>query len=66
MSSWTNEGGILKQKIQQGKDYEVVPELLWSALHSWYGGDLQIPRPVSYENFCNTFLGFPYKCLENT
>ncbi|XP_067931745.1 ubiquitin carboxyl-terminal hydrolase 32-like isoform X2 [Watersipora subatra] len=43
---WTNEGGTLRAYIEYGKDYQLVPELLWSALHSWYQGDIQLPRPV--------------------
>jgi len=47
----TNEGGCLKRdrRLQQGVDYEVVPESLWKALALWYGKPtFPLPRTVSH------------------
>ena len=45
----TGEGGKLKQNVAvvHGKDFEVLPEAIWKALYSWYGGTVQLPRTVS-------------------
>lgn len=44
----TNEGGRLKRDVMltQGKDFEMVPEPVWRALSSWYGGSPPLPRTV--------------------
>ena len=50
MPTLTNEGGCLKRdrRLQQGIDYEIVPESLWKALALWYGkGTFAVPRTVS-------------------
>uniref|UniRef100_A0A0K2TYK3 Ubiquitin carboxyl-terminal hydrolase 48 n=1 Tax=Lepeophtheirus salmonis TaxID=72036 RepID=A0A0K2TYK3_LEPSM len=46
ISSLTGEGARLKPKIQQGKDFELVPKRLWEALILWYGdaGVMSLPR----------------------
>jgi len=47
----TNEGGCLKRdrRLQQGLDYEIVPESLWKALALWYGkGTFALPRTVRH------------------
>ncbi|XP_074640674.1 ubiquitin carboxyl-terminal hydrolase 32-like [Tubulanus polymorphus] len=46
--SLTNEGGRLKRGVPLAKsrDFELVPEPIWKALHSWYGGSLALPRNV--------------------
>ena len=45
----TNEGGRLKKDTapQRGKDFELVPECIWNALTTWYGGHPALPRTVS-------------------
>ena len=40
----TGEGGRLRKDLEKGKDYEVIPEALWKALSSWYGGSPALPR----------------------
>ncbi|XP_046459200.1 ubiquitin carboxyl-terminal hydrolase 32-like isoform X2 [Daphnia pulex] len=40
----TGEGGRLRRDVEKGKDYEVVPEAIWKALSSWYGGSPALPR----------------------
>ena len=50
----TNEGGCLKRdrRLQQGVDYETVPESLWKALALWYGkGTYTLPRTVSHAQY---------------
>ncbi|ESO97937.1 hypothetical protein LOTGIDRAFT_153048 [Lottia gigantea] len=44
----TNEGGRLKRDVMlvRGKDFELVPESIWRALSSWYGGSPALPRTV--------------------
>lgn len=44
----TGEGGRLKKEVPlvQHRDFELVPEALWKALSSWYGGNLALPRQV--------------------
>jgi ubiquitin carboxyl-terminal hydrolase 6/32 len=44
----TGEGGRLKKEVPlvQHRDFELVPEALWKALSSWYGGALALPRQV--------------------
>ena len=42
----TGEGGRIRKDLEKGKDYEVVPEALWKALLSWYGGSPALPRQV--------------------
>ena len=44
----TNEGGRLKRDVMlaHGKDFELVPEPVWRALLSWYGGAPALPRTV--------------------
>lgn len=46
LPNWTNDGGTLKSNLEEGKDFQLLPEQLWLALHSWYQGDPQLPRPV--------------------
>ena len=48
-SSLTNEGGRLRRDtvLMRGKDFEIVPEPIWRALASWYGGAPALPRTVS-------------------
>lgn len=48
VSTLTGEGGRLKKEIPlvQHRDFELVPEALWKALSSWYGGSLALPRQV--------------------
>lgn len=45
------EGGRLKRSPQlvEGKDYVMVPEPVWRALYHWYGANLSLPRPVSWD-----------------
>lgn len=45
----TNEGGRLKKDVPlvRSKDFEIVPEPVWRALSSWYGGNPALPRTVS-------------------
>ncbi|XP_071094049.1 ubiquitin carboxyl-terminal hydrolase 32-like isoform X1 [Haliotis cracherodii] len=47
-STLTNEGGRLKRDtvLVRGKDFELVPEPIWRALSSWYGGAPALPRTV--------------------
>ena len=44
----TNEGGRLKKTgtIAQGRDFELLPDPVWKALWSWYGGTPALPRLV--------------------
>ncbi|KAK7480047.1 hypothetical protein BaRGS_00028684 [Batillaria attramentaria] len=51
-SSLTNEGGRLRRDIMlvRGKDFEIVPEPIWRALASWYGGAPALPRTVILRN----------------
>ncbi|XP_076452524.1 ubiquitin carboxyl-terminal hydrolase 32-like isoform X2 [Babylonia areolata] len=51
-SSLTNEGGRLRRDIMlvRGKDFEIVPEPIWRALASWYGGAPALPRTVIMVN----------------
>ena len=44
----TNEGGRLKKpgSIVQGRDFELLPDPVWKALWSWYGGTPALPRLV--------------------
>lgn len=46
--SLTGEGGRLKKDVPlvQHRDFELVPEVIWKALSSWYGGVLALPRQV--------------------
>ncbi|XP_005089176.1 ubiquitin carboxyl-terminal hydrolase 32 [Aplysia californica] len=46
--SMTNEGGRLRKDVvlQRGKDFELVPECIWHALTTWYGGSPALPRTV--------------------
>ncbi|XP_064618756.1 ubiquitin carboxyl-terminal hydrolase 32-like [Lineus longissimus] len=48
VTSLTNEGGKLKRTamLARSRDFELVPEPVWKALHSWYGGTLALPRAV--------------------
>jgi hypothetical protein len=45
----TNEGGRLKRDVMMvdGKDFKLVPEPVWKALSTWYGGCPALPRTVS-------------------
>lgn len=47
--SLTNEGGRLRRDVMlvRGKDFELVPEVIWRALSTWYGGNIALPRTVS-------------------
>lgn len=51
-TSLTNEGGRLRRDIvlMRGKDFEIVPEPIWRALASWYGGTPALPRTVIMVN----------------
>lgn len=44
----TNEGGRLKRDVMMvdGKDFKLVPEAVWKALSTWYGGSPALPRTV--------------------
>ncbi|XP_052801941.1 ubiquitin carboxyl-terminal hydrolase 32-like [Mya arenaria] len=44
----TNEGGRLKRDVMMvdGKDFKFVPEPIWKALSTWYGGSPALPRTV--------------------
>lgn len=33
--------------LVRGKDFELVPEVIWRALSTWYGGNIALPRTVS-------------------
>lgn len=48
----TNEGGRLKRDMMlvDGKDFKLVPDPVWKALSTWYGGTPALPRTVS-QNF---------------
>lgn len=45
----TNEGGRLKRDMMlvDGKDFKLVPDPVWKALSTWYGGTPALPRTVS-------------------
>ncbi|CAL1537349.1 unnamed protein product, partial [Lymnaea stagnalis] len=47
-NSMTNEGGRLRRDVVlvRGKDFEIVPECIWRALTTWYGGSPALPRTV--------------------
>lgn len=49
LESETNPKSGLKEGLQEGQDYEVVPEPIWQLLHGWYGGGPQITRSVIAE-----------------
>lgn len=56
-NSMTNEGGRLRKDtvLMRGKDFEIVPETIWRALTTWYGGSPALPRTVSLRgvaSFC--------------
>lgn len=57
----TNEGGRLKKDVPlvRSKDFEIVPEPVWRALSSWYGGNPALPRTV-----ISSKKGNPYSELE--
>ncbi|KAG8233419.1 hypothetical protein J437_LFUL013413, partial [Ladona fulva] len=42
----TGEGGKLKRNtvLVRSRDFELVPESLWKALHQWYDGSPALPR----------------------
>ncbi|XP_068086711.1 ubiquitin carboxyl-terminal hydrolase 32 [Anabrus simplex] len=44
----TGEGGKLKRNLvlMHARDFELVPDSLWKALHQWYGGAPALPRQV--------------------
>ncbi|CAH1801921.1 unnamed protein product [Owenia fusiformis] len=42
----TNEGGRLKPTLVQDKDFQIMPQAVWDALSSWYGGAPSMPRTV--------------------
>ncbi|KAK7789457.1 hypothetical protein R5R35_012652 [Gryllus longicercus] len=44
----TGEGGKLKRNLvlMHSRDFELVPDSLWKALHQWYGGSPALPRQV--------------------
>ncbi|XP_006811225.1 ubiquitin carboxyl-terminal hydrolase 32-like [Saccoglossus kowalevskii] len=44
----TNEGGRLRKNatLVRGRDFEILPEPVWKALLSWYGGSPALPRNV--------------------
>ncbi|CAI9715032.1 ubiquitin carboxyl-terminal hydrolase 32-like [Octopus vulgaris] len=44
----TIEGGRLKKDVPlvRSRDFEIVPEPVWRALSSWYGGNPALPRTV--------------------
>ncbi|BFZ19073.1 hypothetical protein BsWGS_22113 [Bradybaena similaris] len=46
--SMTNEGGRLRKDVvlTRGKDFEIVPECIWRAFTTWYGGSPALPRTV--------------------
>ena len=46
--SLTGEGGKLKKNLVlvRWRDFELVPDSLWKALHQWYGGAPALPRQV--------------------
>ncbi|XP_062601497.1 ubiquitin carboxyl-terminal hydrolase 32-like isoform X2 [Saccostrea cucullata] len=46
--SLTNEGGRLRRDtmLVRGKDFELVPEVIWRSLSTWYGGNIALPRTV--------------------
>lgn len=46
--SLTAEGGRLRRDtmLVRGKDFELVPEVIWRALSTWYGGNIALPRTV--------------------
>eukprot|EP01102_Stenamoeba_stenopodia_P009014 TRINITY_DN2643_c1_g1_i1.p1 TRINITY_DN2643_c1_g1~~TRINITY_DN2643_c1_g1_i1.p1 ORF type:complete len:939 (-),score=214.91 TRINITY_DN2643_c1_g1_i1:15-2783(-) len=43
-----------KQHLQEGVDYELLPECVWSKLQSWYGGGPPLERKVISEG--NNYL----------
>lgn len=48
--SLTGEGGKLKKNLllTQNRDFQIVPQSLWTALTLWYGGEPALPRQVSF------------------
>ncbi|XP_070572719.1 ubiquitin carboxyl-terminal hydrolase 32-like isoform X2 [Ptychodera flava] len=44
----TNEGGRLKRNttLAVGRDFEILPDPVWKALMTWYGGQPALPRNV--------------------
>jgi len=44
--SLTNEGGRLRQNLENGRDFKVLPHTLWNALQQWYGVGVALPRQV--------------------
>ncbi|XP_048582551.1 ubiquitin carboxyl-terminal hydrolase 32-like isoform X2 [Nematostella vectensis] len=44
----TGEGGRLKRSVPlgRGRDFEILPEPVWRALLTWYGGGPALPRTV--------------------
>ncbi|XP_041349176.1 ubiquitin carboxyl-terminal hydrolase 32-like [Gigantopelta aegis] len=61
VTTLTNEGGRLKRDVMlvRGKDFELVPEPVWRALSSWYGGAPALPRTVIMSS-----VGDPHPELE--
>ena len=49
----TNEGGRLKRDVMMvdGKDFKLVPDPVWKALSTWYGGCPALPRTVSNQYY---------------
>ena len=49
VSVLTNEGGRLKRNtmLARGRDFEILPDPVWRALSTWYGGTPALPRTVS-------------------
>ncbi|KAK6636372.1 hypothetical protein RUM43_010032 [Polyplax serrata] len=46
--SLTGEGGKLRKNLflAQNRDFQIVPQSLWTALTLWYGGEPSLPRQV--------------------
>ncbi|XP_077995197.1 ubiquitin carboxyl-terminal hydrolase 32-like isoform X2 [Glandiceps talaboti] len=44
----TNEGGRLRRNamLTRGRDFEILPDPVWRALMTWYGGQPALPRNV--------------------
>lgn len=47
----TGEGGHLRRDVtlSQHRDFELLPDQLWRALATWYGGPDPLPRQVSVQ-----------------
>jgi len=55
-STATLQSPRVKQHLQEGSDYDLVPECVWIKLQGWYGGGPALQRRVISEGTSNNYL----------